>query len=58
MWFEALSGPRINLNKNDIFLVGLVGNVEELAMELGCEVETLPTSYLGLPLAPSPPPIR
>ena len=58
MWFEALSGPRINLNKNDIFPVGLVGNVEELAMKLDCEVETHLTLYLGLPLAPSPPPIR
>ena len=52
MWFEALSGLRINLNKSDIIPGGSVGNVE-LAMELGCGVGSLPTSYLGLPLGAS-----
>ena len=47
MWFEALSGLKINLNKSEIIPIGPVDNVEELAKELGCK---FPTSYLGLPL--------
>ena len=49
MWFEAVSGLRINLNECEIIPIGLVVNVEELAPELGCEVGSLPNSYLGLP---------
>ena len=50
MWFEAMSGPRINLSKSEIISIGPVGNVDELALELGCGVGSLPTSYLGPPL--------
>ena len=31
MWFEALSGLKINLNKSEIIPIGTVDNVEELA---------------------------
>ena len=51
MWFEVLSGLKINLNKSEIIPIGSVDNVEELASELGCKVRPLPTSYLGLPLS-------
>ena len=50
MWFEALSGLRINLNKSEILPIGSVDNAKELAVELGCRIGSLPTSYLGLPL--------
>ena len=50
MWFEALSGLRINLNKSEIFPIGSVANAVELAAELGCGIGSLPTSYLALPL--------
>ena len=50
MWFEAVSGLKINLNKSEIISIGSVANMEELASELGCKVGTLPTTYLGLPL--------
>ena len=50
MWFEAFSGLRINLLKIVIIPLGRVDNVEELAAELGCEVGSLPSTYLGLPL--------
>ena len=50
MWFEALSGLKINLNKSEIIPIGPVDNVEELASELGCKNGSFPTSYLGLPL--------
>ncbi|RVW23579.1 LINE-1 retrotransposable element ORF2 protein [Vitis vinifera] len=49
-WFEAASGLRINLAKNEIILVGEVQRIEELAVEIGCRVGQLPTVYLGLPL--------
>ena len=50
MWFEALSGLKINLNKSEIIPIGSVDNAEELAKELGCKTGVFPTSYLGLPL--------
>ena len=50
MWFEALSGLRINQSKSEIIPVGRVSNAETLAIELGCGVGSLPTTYLGLPL--------
>ena len=50
MWFEAFSGLRINLSKSTILLVGRVEDSGILARELGCKVDSLPSSYLGLPL--------
>ena len=46
MWFGAISGLRISLNKSQIILVG---SVAELAVELGYGVGSLPAKYLGLP---------
>ena len=53
MWFEALSGLKINLNKSEILPVGPVDEVSDLAVELGCGIGSLPSSYLGLPLGAS-----
>ncbi|RVW73236.1 LINE-1 reverse transcriptase-like [Vitis vinifera] len=50
MWFEAMSGLRINLDKSELIPVGYVENAEELAATIGCKVGSLPTTYLGLPL--------
>ena len=50
VWFEALSGLKINLEKNSLLLVGRVDDVEGLAFELGCNIGSLPIEYLGLPL--------
>ena len=50
MWFEAISGLRINLSKREIIPMGRVHNMELLAAKLGCGVVSLPTTYLGLPL--------
>ena len=50
MWFEAVSGLKINLNKSEIIPLRRVDNVESLAVELGCRVGSLPTRYLSLPL--------
>ena len=50
MWFEAISGLKINLEKSELIPLGRVENVEMLAAELGCKVGRLPSTYLGLPL--------
>ena len=50
LWFEAASGLRINLAKSEIISVGEVEEIQELAVELGCRVGSLPFQYLGLPL--------
>ncbi|RVW78939.1 putative ribonuclease H protein [Vitis vinifera] len=50
MWFEAMSGLKVNLYKSEIIAVGRVENVEEVALEFGCKVSKLPFTYLGLPL--------
>ena len=50
MWFEAMSGLKINLNKSEITPIGPVTNTKDLASKLGCKIGSLPTSYLGLPL--------
>ena len=50
LWFKAISGLKINLDKSSILLVGDVENLEVLAAELECRIGTLPSTYLGLPL--------
>ena len=50
LWFEAASGLRINLDKSEIIPVGVVEEIEEMAVELGCRVGSPPSQYLGLPL--------
>ena len=49
MWFEAISGLKVNLDKSELIPMGNVENVEELASELGCKVGSLPSNYLGMP---------
>lgn len=49
MWFEAISWLSIDLEKSELILMGRVEIVEELALEFGCKVEALLSSYLGLP---------
>ena len=50
MWFETISILKINLTKSELFLVGRVEDLDELALVLGCKVGVLLTTYLGLPL--------
>ena len=49
MWFEALSGLKINLEKSELFPIGRIDNAELLVANLGCKVGSLPTTNLGLP---------
>ncbi|XP_022866121.1 uncharacterized protein LOC111385932, partial [Olea europaea var. sylvestris] len=46
----AISRMKINLGKSKAIIVGEVDNLEGLATTLGCRVEQLPMTYLGLPL--------
>ena len=50
IWFQAISGLKINLSKFELVPVGRVPNVIELASILGCRVSALPLTYLGLTL--------
>ena len=50
LWFEAIFGLKINLEKSSILPLGIVENLEDLAAELGCRKGNLLTTYLGLPL--------
>ena len=45
MWFETLLRLRINLEKSELYPIGSVGDVEALAVVLGCKVGSLPTTY-------------
>ena len=53
IWFEAVSGLKINLGKSELVPVGEVPNMLELVEILGCRVSSLPLKYLGLPLGAS-----
>ena len=50
MWFEALSGLKVNMEKSELIPIGRVENVGELADEYGYKVGNLPSTYLGMPL--------
>ena len=50
IWFEAMSGLKINLGKSELVPVGAVHNIELLVAVLDCKQGSLPTKYLGLPL--------
>ncbi|RVW68028.1 Transposon TX1 uncharacterized 149 kDa protein [Vitis vinifera] len=47
--YQAASGLKINLAKSEIIPVGEVVGMEELAVELGCKVGSLPSQYLVYP---------
>ena len=49
-WFKALLGLKINLEKSSLLPMGRVEGVDRLARELGCNIGSLPTEYLGLAL--------
>ena len=50
IWFEVVSGLKINLGKSESVLVGVVHNIDLLLVVLGCKQGSLPMKYLGLPL--------
>ena len=50
IFFEAITGLKVNVGKSEIMLVGEVGNLDASAHILCCKVGCLPMSYLGIPL--------
>lgn len=50
LMFEAMSGFKVNLWKSKMIAVGKVPHIHQLVDCFGCSIETLPCSYLGLPL--------
>ena len=50
IWFEAVSGLKINLGKSELVPVRGVQNIELLLNVLSCKQDTLLKKYLGLPL--------
>lgn len=50
IFFEAISGLRINWNKSFIYPINEVMDIHSLVNILGGRVGTLPTVYLGMPL--------
>ena len=50
IWFEAVSGLKINLGKSELVPVGVVHNIDLLLNVLGYKQGSLPMKYLGLPL--------
>lgn len=48
-WFQVSFELKINLEKSDLIPVNRLDNVEVLATELGCQIDSLPSTYLGLP---------
>jgi len=51
--FEAMSGLKVNLAKNVLIPIGEVPNLPQLAHFFGCRVDSLPFTYLGIPLGAS-----
>ena len=50
IWFEAVSGLKINLGKSKIVPVGVVHYIDLFLVVLGCKQGSLPMKYLGLSL--------
>ena len=50
IFFEAITGLKVNVGKSEIVLVGDVRNLNALARTLCCKVGTLPMRYLRIPL--------
>ncbi|RVX15158.1 Exocyst complex component SEC3A [Vitis vinifera] len=49
IWFEAVSGLRINLEKSELISVGRVENIDDLALDFGCRVGSLPSLIWASP---------
>jgi hypothetical protein len=50
--YEAISGMKINFDKNEVFTVGLsVEDQQEVARVLDCKLGSCPMKYLGMPVS-------
>ena len=53
LFFQAVTGLKVNVLKSEMVPIGEVNNVHALAEILGCKIGTLPMTYLGMPLGAS-----
>ena len=51
--FQAVTSLKVNALKSEMVPIGEVPNVSVLAEILGCQVRSLPMTYLGMPLRAS-----
>ena len=51
--FEAMSGLKVNSAKSALIPIGEVPDLPQLALFFECGVDSLPSTYLGLPLGVS-----
>ena len=51
--FQAVTGLKVNVLKSEMVPIGEVPNVHVLAEFLGCQIGSLPLTYLGMPLGAS-----
>ncbi|CAL1402748.1 unnamed protein product [Linum trigynum] len=54
IWFQCVTGLKVNFGENFLFPVGDVDNIDRLAEILSCDWKLLHTDYLGLPLGAAP----
>ncbi|CAL1404024.1 unnamed protein product [Linum trigynum] len=54
LWFQNITGLKVNFDKSKLFPVGEVEYMDRFAQILGCDWQFLPTIYLGLPLGAPP----
>ena len=47
IWFEAVSGLKINLGKSELVPVGAVNNIDLFPVILGCKQGSLPNEISG-----------
>ena len=50
IWFEAFLGLRVNLDKSKLIPMEKVENIDGLATVFDSKIDSLPSSYLDLPL--------
>ncbi|XP_058079904.1 uncharacterized protein LOC131228087 [Magnolia sinica] len=56
--FQAISSLKVNMAKSKIFRINMgIKEVEHLGQSLGCNADSLPSSFVGLPLCVGKPPI-
>ena len=48
--FQAMLGSKVNVLKSEMVPIGEVHNVHALVEILSCRIESLPMTYLGMPL--------
>ena len=51
--FQAVTGLKVDVLKSEMVPIGEVPNVNVLAEFLGCQIGSLPITYLGMPLGAS-----